>query len=150
MNSISWIVELISTEQQQYIVYFALSVVVALGTAVLYARSPLIYKPFFGRFNPILVVAAVSVLGFLLLTYLLGRGWFSIFESENLSGWVVAGGLAVLFGLVMMFFDSRVVLPENINRPYPDSLLFYPTIGFVVEILFHVIPLTELLFLATF
>ena len=44
---------------------------------------------------------------------------------------------------------DRIVLPEDVNRPFPDSLLFYPTIGFVAEIIFHVLPLTLLLFLLT-
>ena len=57
--------------------------------------------------------------------------------------------LAALLALVMILFDSRIALPEGINRPFPESLLFYPTIGFVVEILFHVLPLTLLLLLMT-
>lgn len=33
------------------------------------------------------------------------------------------------------------------NIPYPESLLFYPAMGFLVEVLFHVLPLAVLLFL---
>jgi hypothetical protein len=85
------------------------------------------------------------VLGFILLAYLLARGWFAIFLVQNWQGWFLAAGLAVLLALAMIFFDSRIVLPPDVNRPYPDSLLFYPTIGFVAEIFFHVLPLTLLL-----
>ena len=49
----------------------------------------------------------------------------------------------------MILFDSKIVFPADVNRPFPDSLLFYPSIGFVVEILFHVLPLTVLLIILT-
>ena len=55
----------------------------------------------------------------------------------------------MLFALVMILFDSQVVFPEDVNRPFPDALLFYPSIGFVVEILFHLLPLTLLLIVLT-
>jgi hypothetical protein len=143
------LMELFAAERPQFLVYIALSVAVTAGTAVLFYYNREIYQPFFGRLNPVLVMALISLLGFILLAFLLGRGWFAIFESQNLTGWLVAGGLAVLFALAMIFFDSRVVLPADVNRPFPDSLLFYPTIGFVVEIVFHVLPLTLLLLLAS-
>jgi len=143
------LMELVAAERPQFFVYIAISLAVTLGTAVLYYYNREIYQPFIGRLNPVLVMALISVLGFFLLAVLLARGWFAIFESQNITGWLVAGGLAVLFALAMIFFDSRVVLPPDVNRPFPDSLLFYPTVGFVVEIVFHVLPLTLLLLLAT-
>jgi len=143
------IVQLIQTEQQQFIVYLLISLVVAIATAVLVRYIPHIYSPFIGSINPVLFIIIVSILGGVLLAFLLARGWFTIFEAQNLQGWLVAGGLALLFAAVMIVLDSRVLLPEDINRPFPASLLFYPTIGFVVEILFHVLPLALLLFVAT-
>lgn len=143
------ILQLISAEQSQYIAYFVLSLAVTLGTALVYSRDELIYKPFIGDLNPVLTVIAISILGGVLLTYLLARGWFAVFAVQNLPGWAVAAGLGVVLALVMIFIDSRVILPPDINRPYPNALLFYPTIGFVVEIVFHVLPLTVLLFLLT-
>lgn len=142
--------ELFAAERPQFLVYIALSLAVTAGTAVLFYYNREIYQPFIGRLNPVLVMVLISVLGFFLLAFLLNRGWFAIFESQNVKGWLVAGGLAMLFAGLMIFFDSRVVLPADVNRPFPDSLLFYPTIGFVVEIVFHVLPLTLLLLLATF
>jgi hypothetical protein len=137
--------ELISSEQTQYAVYLAISLAVIICTAALYFHDKLIYQPFFGRINPIAGVVVISILGFILLTYLLARGWFDIFLVENLQGLAIATALAVLLALVMILFDSRIVLPEEVNRPFPESLLFYPTMGFVVEILVHVLPLALLL-----
>jgi hypothetical protein len=143
------VMTLIAAERLQFQVYVILSLGVTLGTAILIYFNKDIYKPFFGRFNPIIVMLIVSFLGFFLLAFLLARGWFEIFNISNLQGWIVAAGLAGLFAVVMIFIDSRVILPPDVNRPFPDALLFYPTIGFVVEIIFHVLPLTLLLVLAT-
>lgn len=141
--------DLFSSEFLQYFVYLALALTATICTGALYSRNKLIYQPFFGKINPVIVLVGVSVLGLILLTYLLARGWLTIFQVENLRGLLVAAALATLFALIMIFADSKIILPEDINRPFPDALLFYPTIGFVVEILFHVLPLTVLLVLTT-
>ena len=127
----------------------AISLAVIICTGILYFHNKLIYQPFFGQSNPIVGIVVISLLGFILLTYLLARGWFVIFQAQNLHGLAFAAALATLLALIMILFDSRIVLPEDVNRPFPDSLLFYPTIGFVAEIIFHVLPLTLLLFLLT-
>ena len=149
MSGMTKVFQLISTEQLQYIVYLAISLAVIICTGILYFNNKLIYQPFFGQINPIMGIVVISLLGFILLTYLLARGWFAIYQVQNLQGLAFAAALATLLALIMILFDSRIVLPEDVNRPFPDSLLFYPTIGFVAEIVFHVLPLTLLLFLLT-
>ncbi len=137
-------------EKAQYVVYFTIAAVALVCTAALYFRGSTLYAPFFGPFNPPVVILLISVLGFFLLTILIRRGWFAIFRAQAMpEGLLAAAGLAVLFATAMILVDSRAVLPENINRPYPQSLLFYPSIGFVVEVLFHLLPLTLLLLLLT-
>ena len=42
----------------------------------------------------------------------------------------------------MMLADTKIVFPEDTNIKFPESIMFYPAIGFFVEILFHVLPLT--------
>ena len=75
MSSTTRILELITTEQTQYLVYVALSLGVAICTGILSFYNSALYKPFFGRINPVVVVVAVSFLGIILLTILLARGW---------------------------------------------------------------------------
>jgi hypothetical protein len=141
--------ELISSELLQFVVYLALALASVICTGILYTHNKHIYQAFFGRINPVVVMVVVSILGFILLTYLLARGWFAIFQIQNLQGVALAAALAALLALFMILFDSRIVLPQDVNRPFPESLLFYPSMGFVVEILFHVLPLTLLLILLT-
>jgi hypothetical protein len=141
--------ELITAERPQFLVYIAISLAVTICTAILYYYDSDIYEPFFGRLNPPLVVFLISLVGLVLLSILLSRGWFSIY-LQNFRGLAVAGGLALLFAVLMILVDSQSPLPEDINRPLPQALFFYPTIAFVVEILFHVLPLTLLLLLFDF
>jgi len=49
----------------------------------------------------------------------------------------------------MILVDLNVVFPKDLNILYPQSLLFYPAIGYTVEILFHVLPLSIIFFLLT-
>ncbi|KTG29508.1 hypothetical protein [Haloferax profundi] len=83
------------------------------------------------------------VLGFGLVTLVLSRGWFAVYTPGPLRerlGLTVF--LPTLLGAGMALVDFVAVLPADTNVLIPDSLLFYPTMGFVVEILFHLLPLS--------
>ena len=140
------IVELISSNRLQYLVYTGLSIVVLGFTGILYYSNNHIFQRFLGRINPLLVFLIIIVLGFILLSYLLSRNWFEIYKIENLKGLLHASGLAAIFGVIIILVDIKILFPADINILFPESLLFYPAMGFFVEILFHVIPLTLLLF----
>ena len=44
-----------------------------------------------------------------------------------------------------MLTDLMIVFPADVNVTFPGSLLFYPAIAFVVEVLFHLMPLSFIL-----
>jgi hypothetical protein len=106
-------------------------------------------EAFFGGINPLLVIAMVGVVGVVSLSLLLSRGWFEIFERRaSLRGVVVSAALATLFAVAIVIADFVVfapVVPEEANVAWPQSLLFYPAIAYVVEVVFHALPLTLLL-----
>lgn len=137
--------ELIGAERDQFLVYGLLAVSVCAATAYLGARNPALYRPFFGPLPPLLAVGITVVLGAVLLAVLLGRGWFAIAGPETGRGLLAALALALLFAAVIILLDWLVVLPPDLNRPYPDALPFYYSIAFVVEVVFHLLPLTLLL-----
>ncbi|MDX1418275.1 MAG: hypothetical protein R3293_29010, partial [Candidatus Promineifilaceae bacterium] len=87
------ILTLISSELLQFVVYGIIALLVIVGTAVLFARDKVIYQPFFGRFHPVAVMVVVAILGFVLLTLFLARGWFVIFQAQNWRGWLSAAAL---------------------------------------------------------
>jgi hypothetical protein len=88
-------------------------------------------------------------LGIILITILLSRGWFAIYKTGNHKGLLVALGLAALLGLGIILVDLKSPFPADINRPFPDSLFFYPIFGYVVEVIFHLLSLSLLLILVT-
>jgi hypothetical protein len=60
---------------------------------------------------------------------------------------LTAGLLAVPFGAAMILADTWILFPKDTNLLLPDSLAFYPAIGFLVEVLFHLLPLGLVLLL---
>lgn len=141
----SKIKELITQEWLQYQVFLGLSIVVMGLTGIIYFTNNQPFERFIGGLNPLLAGMLIIILGGILLTFLLSQGWFAIYKKENLKGLYRSSGLAAIFGLIMILFDLKIVFPADTNILFPESLLFYPAIGFFVEILFHVLPLSILL-----
>ncbi len=141
--------QLISKERLQYQIYIGLSFIVAVLAGMLYFSNKLIFQRFIGKVNPLIACGVIISLGFILLSFLLSKGWFTIYKKENPKGLLLRLFLALLFVPISILVDIKVGFPADINILFPESLLFYPAIGFFVEILFHVLPLTVLLFLLT-
>lgn len=128
--------------RQQYLLFGLLSVVVVGFTGILTLLRPQAFGPYFGGLSPLAVMLGIVALGMFLVSFFLTRGWFVVFAPGTLRDRlpltvVLPTGLA----LGMVLIDSVAVLPEDINVAFPFSLLFYPTIAVVVEILFHLLPL---------
>jgi hypothetical protein len=136
---------IISKEKLQYIVFIGLSVGAIGLAAILHFFNNLIFERLIGSINPLIAAFFVVFLGFISLSFLLSRGWFSIYKKENLKGLLRRSGPAALFVLITILVDIKVPFPVDLNILFPESLLFYPAIGFFVEILFHVLPLSVLL-----
>ena len=142
-------VELNSSERNQILIFLGISLFIAILTIILYIRNAFLFQAFFGKLNPLLAILIVIFLGTILSIFLLSRGWFSIYKAGEFKGILVAAGLAALPGLVIILIDLKAVFPADVNRPFPDSLFFYPIFGYVVEVIFHLLPLALLLFVLT-
>ena len=46
--------------------------------------------------------------------------------------------------IFVIVVDILIGYPEDINVLFPLSVIFYPTMGFVVQVLFHLLPITIL------
>lgn len=141
--------EMIFRERLQYQVFLGLSLAVMGLTGIVHFTDDLPFGRFIGGFNPLLAGLLIIILGGILLTFLLSRGWFSLYKNKDRKGLYRASGLAAILGLVMILVDCKIVFPADTNILFPVSLLFYPAIGFFVEIVFHVLPLTLLLVMLT-
>jgi hypothetical protein len=130
---------------RQYLIYFGISALILGFVEAIYLIDESIFARFLGRINPLIAFSLVIILGFLLLAILISKNWFVIYEAQNLKWLIRYAGLATLLGIIMALVDLRVKLPSDMNTPFPQSLLFYPAIGFLVEIVFHILPITVLL-----
>jgi hypothetical protein len=125
--------------------YAGVSLGVIAMTATGHAVNPVLFRRFIGDADPTLVAMGVSGIGALFLSVLVVRDGLSIAGSDVGRGLVRSAGPAAFFGAVIIVVDFAIVHPADMNVPFPQSLVFYPVIGFMVEILFHVIPLCLLL-----
>jgi hypothetical protein len=139
------VMESISSDRLQYLIFLGLSLGVLGFVGILYVSNPLLFQRFLGRINPLIAFLCVIALGFILFFFLLSQNWFTVYEKENLKGLLYATVLAASFGVLMILVDTRIIYPEDTNVLLPESLLFYPAMGFFADILFHVLPLTVLL-----
>ena len=131
--------------RREYVSYAALSVTsVGLSSFARLADARL-FSRFIGAADPIVVTIAITGLGAMLLFVLEIRDGFAVVRSAPTSGLWQSAGVAAVFGILMIAIDFAIVFPADVNVPFPQSVVFYPVIGFSVEILFHVLPLALLL-----
>lgn len=105
------------------------------------------FQPFFGGIPPLLAVLSAAVLGAGSLRFLRARHGFAIDPKPGHRGRAVATLAATLFGVEAIIVEMTGIArqPADMNVPPPWSLLFYPVIAFVVEVVFHAAPLALLL-----
>lgn len=133
-----------------YIGIAVLSLALACATAILSAHWPIVFQRFFGSVDPLVALASIALLGFVSLVYLDSGGGFTIYrQGACLRGVMCSALLATLFALAVILVDVCLTYPKDLNVALPQSLLFYPVMGYVAEIAFHTMPLTVLFLLAT-
>jgi len=137
--------ELVARERPQFLLIAGLAVATAGIAAALNAGDPQVFTRFLGPINPVIAFVVVNAGGVALLALLLARGWFAIYRQGQNAARLGAAGLAVLLAAITVLLDLKIVFPRDLNVAFPLSLPFYPAIGFLVEILFHVLPLAVLL-----
>lgn len=126
--------------------YVALSTA-ALGlTLVLGPSSAASFARFFGSVEPALVVVAVSAAGGAALGWLRYRFGFRVFRGRaTLRGVAVSAALATALAVPVVIADTALRYPEDMNVPVPQAVAFYPAVGYVAELVFHVLPLALIL-----
>ena len=121
-------------------VYIFISTTVFILSSVIYQTKPEAYRILLGNLNPLALVFILALIGYLLLFRLSTMG-FSAYRLVSVTARLQYLGIAALLGLGMILVDYLSNLPEDINILFPYSLLYYPIFGFIVEVLFHMVPL---------
>lgn len=126
--------------RSQWGVYLAI-VAVAVCLAMIPAVGPY-FAWFFGDFTPAVVVLLAGAIGAVCLASLIRLGGFQILRrGSTVRGIAIGAGLATVLGVAIVIADIVFRYPEDINAPMPQALAFYPSIGLVAEIVFHILPL---------
>lgn len=137
---LSKLTKLITEESSQYFVFLGMVGIVLILTVVVYSRDPASFQRYFGAVHPLIVLLGLSIIGLVLFSILLADGTFAIYRNGNIQGVLIGLGLAIPFAVVMILVDRMYPFPADMNVPIPEAILFYPAIGFVVELLFHLLP----------
>lgn len=98
------------------------------------------YRRFLGSLDPALAFAIVAIVGATALAFLSNRGWFHIAGKISGVDVIKISACALVLGIAIATADSLIRFPRDMNVPFPQSLLFYPVIGFIVEVVFHILP----------
>ena len=104
------------------------------------------FQPYFGKIRPLPAIAIVIVTGAASLYVLYAGGWFKVINpSTTYRGIALSAALVAVFAVEVTVLDRVVRFPADINVPFPHSVLFYPAIAYVVEVVFHALPLALML-----
>ena len=100
------------------------------------------FQPYFGDINPVLATGLVALVGAGSLALLVRRGWPGFLGVGGVGAALKsAAWIGTAFALPTVLVDYRFPFPQDINAALPQALLFYPAMGYVAEIAFHVLPL---------
>ncbi|MGI9551054.1 MAG: hypothetical protein ACR2MT_07635 [Aurantibacter sp.] len=133
----------------QYGVLVVLMLIFIGFIGILNSSNELIFERFLGNTSPLGMAVMVSIFGIAAFSLLLPNKRFVVYKKKKPTILLRYFLPIALFVSISIIVDWQILYPAEMNILYPDSLLFYPAIGFLVEILFHIVPLTILLFVFT-
>jgi hypothetical protein len=131
--------------RQQYQAFAGLSLALLGLTELGFLIDKHLFQTYFADAHPLLVVLLLVLLGTLLMIFLISRHSFVVFSNTTARDLLIGFSLTASFALIAILIDINVKFPASMNILFPESLLFYPVIGFCVEIVFHLLPLSILM-----
>lgn len=130
---------------EQYAFFAALCLMATTFTAALMSSAHPYFGRLFGTANPLIVVAVVSIVGAVALRALSPFGFAIVKGRATLQGIGLSAILASALAVAIVIADIVIRYPRGINVPVPEALLYYPAVGLVAEVVFHLLPLAGLL-----
>ncbi len=99
------------------------------------------FRRFYGPLPPVVVVVVAALAGAVSLRRLATRRWLPT-RRHRASHLFRSGVTGIAFAAIALAVDAWWIhFPRDMNVAWPHSLLFYPAIGFVAEVVFHLAPL---------
>jgi len=134
-------------ERKEFILWGILSLWIFIFAASLYFSDPFTFQTYLGNLNPLLVIGTLYSISIFALAYFHSQGWIIFNKEKFFSGLRYSIPLTIGIAFIIILVDLMFPLPQDLNKPFPESLFFYPVMGYVVEVLFHLVPLSLLLLL---
>ena len=117
------------------------TVIAALVLSAAIALPPAPFARFFGPVPHLPVLAAAALVGAMALAALTAQDWtLPRAAASRFRGPLAAMAMAAPCAGAAIAIDLAAPFPRDMNVPSPQGLLFYPAIGFLVEVVFHVVP----------
>ena len=127
------------TQQRKYLLLF---ISVMLFFFILgYIIDSKSYQRFFGENLTLITISSILFIGVLSIDYLNSKENFTIWVEKPNKKLILYFLIPLILGILIIVVDNLNHFPEEINILFPISLIFYPIIVFLVDIIFHVIPL---------
>ncbi len=136
-------------DRLQLFIYFSISLTVLVLTWLFGFSGIPRFQVFFGPINPLIGVCVAIILGILLISFLSSRAGLVIYCRKDHGGLFYYYLLAAILFVGISVVDFLAPFPKDMDVVFPQSLLFYPAIGFIVEVIFHLLPLSLFVFLFT-
>ena len=121
---------------------FNLIVIALVAIGYLYDHS--LYSTFLGSASPLLIYSLLIVFFIIAISLLHSKGWSFIsltFSGKPLFLYFV---VSMVIGCLPVLIDLWQPFGRDINILFPLSLVYYPSIGFLAEVVFHVLPILVL------
>ncbi len=125
--------------------YLLISLSILIVTSILTVIDPKSFIRFLGNVPPVILVSFLIIGGLAILIFFLSRSWYEIYDRKKIKPKNFFYLLPIILAFMPIVVDIAFRYPETINVYFPDSMLFYPVIGFVAELVFHLIPIFLLL-----
>lgn len=106
--------------------------------------APEVFARFLRGFSPLLALIIFGVLGYIILEYASKKLKTNFLMPVYGRGLLIAASFATIFGIIIIIIDTQSPFPADINISFPASIFFYPAIGFIAEIVFHLLPIAIL------
>lgn len=108
------------------------------------------FNLYFGVLPPLVAATSACVVGLVALLVVQKHfGFCVVLSRPSWWGWIIAVAAAVPFMVSVTLADLFLRFPADINVPLPIAAVFYPTIGFVAQMILHVTPFAVVLSVLT-
>jgi hypothetical protein len=126
--------------------FAVMSIIVLVATGILSQSNIDLFQRFFGTYYPPAIILVVACLGAAAVWFLSMRTQFVMMVPGRWArGLLFSTMVATMLVLPTILVDMVRPFSEDMNAALPEALLFYPIMGYVVEITFHLVPLALLL-----